>query len=393
MAFNPLQNFLGGQQAGQRQQANNLAGSLAGQAQNPEFRMGQSEDFRQLMAIDPDRANKTMSTFQSLGEDRKKAYFDDMVTGKAMLMSGDLSGFGKFQENRLQNLKRLESEDTTGTEMIIDKFNQGDIQGLIAGYDSGINAGIQLGYIKAGPQAEKKGTKQAEFENLVKLAEVDPKGETIAGKAALVSLGLFARASNSAAERIATNPELAQAVAKSEELKAESKEAGKSKAQLNFKPKIESAVKLAAIEAESRGEALTDLARMEATMPEMQKVVGQLRELSEISTSTMGGRFFDVMVKETGFGATKGGTARAKLISIIDNQVLPLLKATFGGAMTEREGDKLTATMGDPNATHEARMAALDAFIDQKAGAIMSLKREVSKPLSLSDEDLLRKYQ
>lgn len=156
MAFNPLQNFLGGQQAGQRQQANNLAGSLAGQAQNPEFRMGQSEDFRQLMAIDPDRANKTMSTFQSLGEDRKKAYFDDMVTGKAMLMAGDLSGFGKFQENRLQNLKRLESEDTTGTEMIINKFNQGDIQGLIAGYDSGINAGIQLGYIKAGPQAEKK---------------------------------------------------------------------------------------------------------------------------------------------------------------------------------------------------------------------------------------------
>jgi hypothetical protein len=148
MAFNPLQNFLGGQQAGQRQQANNLAGSLAGQAQNPEFRMGQSQDFRQLMAIDPDRANKTMSTFQSLGEDRKKAYFDDMVTGKAMLMSGDLSGFGKFQENRLQNLKRLESEDTAGTEMIIDKFNQGDIQGLIKGYDSGINAGVQLGYIK-----------------------------------------------------------------------------------------------------------------------------------------------------------------------------------------------------------------------------------------------------
>jgi hypothetical protein len=33
--------------------------------------------------------------------------------------------------------------------MIIDKFNQGDIQGLIKGYDSGINAGIQLGYIKS----------------------------------------------------------------------------------------------------------------------------------------------------------------------------------------------------------------------------------------------------
>jgi len=161
MAFNPLQNYLGGQQAGQQQQANTLAGRLAGQAQNPEFKIGQSTDFRQLMAIDPDRANKAMSTFQSLSESRKKAYFDDMVTGKAMLDAGDLSGFGKFQENRLQNLKRLGSDDVTGTEMVIDKFNQGDIAGLQQGYAAGIDAGRQLGYIK--PDA-RQGAKKAPFQ-------------------------------------------------------------------------------------------------------------------------------------------------------------------------------------------------------------------------------------
>jgi hypothetical protein len=209
MAFNPLQNFLGGQQAGQRQQANNLAGSLAGQAQNPEFRMGQSQDFRQLMAIDPDRANKTMSTFQSLGEDRKKAYFDDMVTGKAMLMSGDLSGFGKFQENRLQNLKRLESEDTAGTEMIIDKFNQGDIQGLIKGYDSGINAGIQLGYIKSNtPKVSAKTAGQREFESLTGGLT----GEQIK-QARLIELGLSPRAVGSAVQTI-TDKGIAEQIGK-----------------------------------------------------------------------------------------------------------------------------------------------------------------------------------
>jgi len=166
MAFNPLQNYLGGKQAEQQQQANTLAGRLAGQAQNPEFRMGQSTDFRNLMAIDPDRANKTMETFQNLSESRKKAYFDDMVTGKAMLDAGDLSGFGKFQENRLENLKRLGSDDITGTEMVIDKFNQGDIAGLQQGYAAGIDAGRQLGYIK--PDARQGAKKSGEDTALIK---------------------------------------------------------------------------------------------------------------------------------------------------------------------------------------------------------------------------------
>ena len=383
MAFNPLQNFLGGQQAGRQQQAFDISGRLA-QSESPQL----EPEFQRLMQLDPERAKQLMQL--SAGGDalRTDAQLKDSKKIKYLLDIGDTGGAYSVLKNRKQ---ALGDRAGPGTDHMLKLADVGDWQGVSTGMTGFINA-----FDPNAKKDEGKGTKQAEFENLVKLAEVDPKGKTIAGKAALTSLGLVARASNSAAERIATNPELAQAVAKSEELKAESKETGKSKAQLNFKPQIESAVKLAAIEAESRGEALTDLARLEATMPEMQKVVGQLRELSEISTSTMGGRFFDTMVKETGFGATKGGTARSKLISIINNQVLPLLKDTFGGAMTETEGDKLAATMGDPNSTHESRMAALDAFIDQKVGAIMSLKREVSKPLSagsLSDEDLLRKYQ
>ena len=148
MAFNPLQSFLSGQQAGQQQQSNRLAGSVANEMQNPQFNARNSTDFRQLQAIDPERANKSLETFKSLSDDRKKAYFDDMVIGRSLLQANDMAGFGNFIDDRLKNLNRLGSEDASGTEMIRDRFNEGDVQGIIQGYDAGIQAGQQLGFLK-----------------------------------------------------------------------------------------------------------------------------------------------------------------------------------------------------------------------------------------------------
>jgi hypothetical protein len=152
MAFNPLQSFLSGQQAGQQQQSNRLAGSVANEMQNPNFNARKSTDFMQLQAIDPDRANKSMESFKSLSNERKKAYFDDMVIGRSLLQANDMAGFGNFIDDRLTNLDRLGSDDASGTEMIRDRFNEGDIQGIMQGYDAGIQAGQQLGFL-SGSQA------------------------------------------------------------------------------------------------------------------------------------------------------------------------------------------------------------------------------------------------
>jgi len=228
-----------------------------------------------------------------------------------------------------------------------------------------IQLGRDAGFSKAGASVG-----QREFENLVTIAKGDPKGETIEGRAAGVKLGTIAKASSSAAERIATDPDLTDAVAASTAKIAGAKEAATTKAelkqQLKFKPQIATAVKLAEQEATERGEVLTDLKRSEAALPGLLNAVGQLRDLSVIATSTFGGRLFDTAVKETGFGSTKGATARAKFIAIVNNQVLPLLKPTFGAAFTVSEGDALRATLGDPDASPEQKMATLDAFIDQK---------------------------
>jgi len=142
---------------------------------------------------------------------------------------------------------------------------------------------------------------------------------------------------------------------------------------------IDTQVALAQKEADARGEALTELSRSKAALPGLRDTVAQLKELAPIATSTLGGRVFDTVIKEAGFGSTEGANARAKFISIVNNQVLPLLKPTFGAAFTVREGETLKATMGDPNATPAQKIEQLNAFIDQKVRDIETSQREVEQ--------------
>ena len=122
---------------------------------------------------------------------------------------------------------------------------------------------------------------------------------------------------------------------------------------------------------------MTDLSRMNAGLPGLLDAVGQLKELSSLATSTFGGKLFDAAVKQTGFGSTKGSTARAKMVAIIANQTLPLLKETFGSAFTEAEGARLEASFANPDSTHEERLAQLDAFIDQKTRTIKAKENQL----------------
>lgn len=196
-------------------------------------------------------------------------------------------------------------------------------------------------------------------------------------QAAKVELGIVPRAGESAAERIAKDKELSAQVAASEAQKAGAVEGAKQEQQLKYKPKIAEAVRIAEDSAKSRGETLTALQRSQAALPGLEEAVGDLRELAKIATSTFGGKLFDQAVKQTGFGATKGATARTKFIAIVNNQVLPLLRETFGAAFTAQEGESLKATMGDPDASPEEKMAQLDAFIAQKKRDIETKEREL----------------
>lgn len=198
--------------------------------------------------------------------------------------------------------------------------------------------------------------------------------------------GVLSRYETSMQERLAADQGLTNAVAQSQAQIAGSKagatEQGKSDVQLAMKPKIQAAVKQAEQEAKDKGETVSALTRAKAALPGLQEVSQKLKTLADVATYTIGGKAFDEVVKQLGFGSTEGATARAKMISIVDNQVLPLLRDTFGAAFTAAEGDRLRDTFIDPDASPEQKKATLDAFIEQKVRNIETQERELGQAKS-----------
>lgn len=236
------------------------------------------------------------------------------------------------------------------------------------------------------PQSQFKSVGQREFDDNVAAVKADPELLTVDGQAASIALGLTAKASLTKEERIANDKDLSKLVAESKGESALAVEEAKLTAQKKFKPQITKAVKLAEKSAVEKGEVLTDLSRMEASLPGVKEAVGQLIELSNVATSTLGGKAFDFLVKESGFGSTKGADARAKLIAIVDNQVLPLLKETFGAAFTVQEGENLKSSLVDPNASPSQKREQLDAFLAQKERNIRTKQAQLEQPQQVINE-------
>ena len=112
-------------------------------------------------------------------------------------------------------------------------------------------------------------------------------------------------------------------------------------------------------------------------MPGVTKVVEQLRGLSKIATFTVAGKAKDESLKQLGLPMSKGGIARAKYMAVVDNQILPLLRDTFGAAFTVEEGKSLRATLGDPDMSPGQKLSVLDAFIAQKDENVSAIKRQL----------------
>lgn len=121
---------------------------------------------------------------------------------------------------------------------------------------------------------------------------------------------------------------------------------------------------------------LEEYGNMVSKMPELEATVERLKELAPVATYTKAGRLRDVLRQEIG-RPTEASVARDEYESIIANQILPLLRDTFGAQFTEREGNSLKATLGDPNKSAESKVKVLDAFINQKRKSIESKARKI----------------
>ena len=310
------------------------------------------------------------------------------------LENGDIEGAMNFTQNRINTLNAngIDSTDTQEFATAL-KSNPEQAKQLTR---QGVEYGKAKGFFNNN-QGQSAG--QREFNSLLTLAQ-DPNATEFEKNSAKVALGQLARVSTSAQERIANDDNLAGRVGDSqagiEGKKSSAKEKGKSIQQLNYKGRIAKTVKLAELEAKEKGEVLTDLARMESALPGLMESTSELKELAQIATSTLGGKAYDFIVKQSGFGGTKGATARDKFIAVIDNQVLPLLKETFGAAFTVQEGENLKATMGDPDASVESKLAQIDSFIEQKTRNIRAKKAQLEPQLKqqgITEDDITTTMQ
>ena len=110
----------------------------------------------------------------------------------------------------------------------------------------------------------------------------------------------------------------------------------------------------------------SEVAEMQRNMPNLLALVDRLDELAGEATYGLVGRGLDAVRRGAGFEVSEGGIARAEYTALVDNQILPLLRQTFGAAFTEAEGARLRATLGNDEGTPAEKRATLEAFIQQK---------------------------
>jgi hypothetical protein len=123
----------------------------------------------------------------------------------------------------------------------------------------------------------------------------------------------------------------------------------------------------------------SDWDRASASMPSLLRAVASLRDLSKTATYTKGGQLLDYLNRQTGRDPREGAVARAKTIAMVKNNVLKLLRETFGAAFTAAEGDSLLTTYGDPDMSPQEKNAVLDALIESKTAELETKRRLVMR--------------
>jgi len=155
---------------------------------------------------------------------------------------------------------------------------------------------------------------------------------------------------------------------------------GEQQAVLATAPQIESAKD----KAKSMAEKQSLLNESTGLMPQLDATVDRLGKLADKATYTWAGRAVGEAVRQTG-GTRESDIARTEYQSEIDNNILPLLRQTFGAQFTQKEGESLKATLGDVNKAPAEKKAVLRAFINQKQEQIKTLQRQTGQTPAPTD--------
>jgi hypothetical protein len=132
-------------------------------------------------------------------------------------------------------------------------------------------------------------------------------------------------------------------------------------------------------EGKATGDAQASLTSLQSKMPGLEAVVKELDDLSQKATYTVAGQATDYVRRQVGLDPREGAIARERYISMVNNQILPLLRDTFGAQFTQKEGESLKATLGDPNLSPPEKQAVLKSFIEQKRRDVEALAAQAGQ--------------
>lgn len=132
-------------------------------------------------------------------------------------------------------------------------------------------------------------------------------------------------------------------------------------------------------EGKNAAETASEYSSITSKMPGLYSVVDRLSNLADKATYTLAGQALDFGRSQVGMDPREAAVARAEYTATIDNQILPLLKDTFGAQFTDAEGLRLAATLGDANKTPTEKQALLKAFIQQKERDIEALRARTGR--------------
>ena len=198
MSFNPAASYTQGLQMGRQNKIAGLKNALAGQMQQQGFNPQQSEEFNQLLALDPEYAGNAAKTFNALEDNRKKAFFQDAQSGLRLLQAGDEQGFLNLANNRLEQVDRLKGDPSDVID-ILQTYHSGDIDGTVQKLQGVVQGGISTGFLKDPLERQIKEAK------LAQLTATKPKSLTDQEKATLESDKEFRKEERQVAKTSITN--------------------------------------------------------------------------------------------------------------------------------------------------------------------------------------------
>ena len=131
------------------------------------------------------------------------------------------------------------------------------------------------------------------------------------------------------------------------------------------------------------------LRNLEANMPALQEMVSELQDLADKATYTATGRGINKVQTELFGRSTQGDVAAKGYETRVNQNLLPLLRQTFGSAFTEKDREQLQKTLGDPTAHPKIKHDALKSFIRNKQREIESKRRKIQSYSSQPQEEVI----